>query len=163
VYLHLWAAKTNGVRICSQVGLLTALTELDVGAMYATGTIPTQIGRLTRLEELYININYLTGTLPTQITALTRLTNFLVNENRLTGTVPPLPPSLATLHAYHHRFSGALVATGLTTCYPQRDSDSEGNCFVDLPSECAKSPTRISLANGTSTPAFWTTFSVSSK
>jgi hypothetical protein len=153
VYLHLWAAKTSGVRICSQVGLLTALTELNVGAMYATGTIPTQIGRLTRLEELYININYLTGTLPTQITALTRLANFLVSDNRLTGTVPPLPPSLGNLHAYHNRFTGALVATGLSTCYPQKDSDAEANCFVDLPSECAKSPTRISLTNGTSTPA----------
>ncbi len=53
--VHLWAVVLSGARIVTQVGLLTALTALNIGGMYAAGTVPTQIGRLTLLTELYIN------------------------------------------------------------------------------------------------------------
>jgi hypothetical protein len=142
----------GGTYIPSQIGLMTSLTVLQIGNLFATGAIPTQIGRLTLLKELYININQFTGTLPTQVTALTRLTNFLISDNRLAGTVPPLPPSLSNLYSFHNRFSGPLVATGLRSCDAQRDSESESNCFVDLPSVCAMLPTQIAFANGSSTP-----------
>lgn len=158
--VHLWAVVLSGARIVSQIGRLTALTSLNVGGMYAVGTIPTQVGRLSLLQELYINYNSLTGTLPTQVSALVRLKTFLFSDNRFTGTLPPLPPSITYVKAYNNRFTGAVVLQNpnpqvVTFCIAQELSTSEANCFDVVPSVCDKAVPQITFSNGSSTPAYF--------
>ncbi|KAK3255466.1 hypothetical protein CYMTET_35351, partial [Cymbomonas tetramitiformis] len=58
----------------SELGELTALTELDLYQNYLSGTLPTELGRLTNLQLMALDSNQLTGTLPTQLGRIQALT-----------------------------------------------------------------------------------------
>ena len=60
--------------IPSQLGNLTALTNLVLTRNNLTGTIPTQLGNLTNLTTLELLLNKLTGSIPTELGNLTNLT-----------------------------------------------------------------------------------------
>jgi hypothetical protein len=77
-----------GRSIPSEIGLLVALTSLDISSEYLIGAIPSEIGLLTRLENLDLGLNDLTGSIPSELGDLTRLTELRLNDNRLRGTVP---------------------------------------------------------------------------
>lgn len=67
--------------IPTEIGRLTALTNLRLYENALTGTIPTEIGRLTRLEMLELEDNALTGTVPTEIRLLTAMTRLSISSN----------------------------------------------------------------------------------
>jgi len=75
--------------IPAEVGLLTALVNLDMSDNAITGTIPTYLGQLTVLETLNLSGNLLEGSLPTELSSIPTLTalNFTSLDN-VTGTVP---------------------------------------------------------------------------
>jgi hypothetical protein len=74
--------------IPADVGLLTALTYLDVDDNALTGTLPASIGQWTALTYFDVGDNALTGTLPASIGQWTALTYFGVYVNEMTGTIP---------------------------------------------------------------------------
>lgn len=75
--------------IPSQLGLLTALTSLNLLNNYLTGTIPTELFSLPKLQHCFLDNNYLTGTIPTQIGAgMLALHNPYFHSNLLSGTIP---------------------------------------------------------------------------
>ena len=84
--------QENGVTggpIPAEVGLLTALMELDMSRNTITGTIPTFLGQLTVLETLRLADNQLTGTIPTELSSIeTLLTLELTGLDLVTGVVP---------------------------------------------------------------------------
>lgn len=84
--------QENGVidgPIPAEVGLLTALTELDMSRNTITGTIPTFLGQLTVLETLRLADNQLTGTIPTELSSIeSLLTLELTGLDLVTGVVP---------------------------------------------------------------------------
>jgi len=78
----------TGSSIPSEIGLLTKLRKIDLIQTNSIGTIPTEIGMLTELTELNIGFNKLTGTLPTEMSLLTNLKQFSRAGNfRLRGTL----------------------------------------------------------------------------
>mmetsp|Transcript_11519 Transcript_11519/g.30989 ORF Transcript_11519/g.30989 Transcript_11519/m.30989 type:complete len:867 (-) Transcript_11519:163-2763(-) len=75
----------------TEIGLLTALTFLDLQDNWFTGPIPTELGLATRLKEaMTVYNNELSGTVPTQLGRLTEMvTVFSVGQNlQVTGTIP---------------------------------------------------------------------------
>ena len=111
----------NG-RISSEIGNLTALTELLFDDNQLTGEIPAELGNLVNLKELriyrndgligeipatlgnLINLeilalaeNNLIGNIPTEIGSLTNLKVIWLNANQLTGEVPTELGNLANL------------------------------------------------------------------
>ena len=111
----------NG-HISSEIGNLTALTELLFDDNQLTGEIPAELGNLVNLKELriyrndgligeipatldnLINLeilalaeNNLMGNIPTEIGSLTNLKVVWLNANQLTGEVPAELGNLASL------------------------------------------------------------------
>lgn len=57
-------------KVPSEIGQLTALSDLSFDTNQFSGTIPTVIGLLSSLNWLYLNANQLTGTMPSEIALL---------------------------------------------------------------------------------------------
>jgi len=72
----------------TEIGLMTALTELNLGQCNLGGTIPTEIGNLEHLEILVLDNNEMTGSLPSEIAFLSNLSTFIIKNNNLEGTLP---------------------------------------------------------------------------
>jgi len=70
------------------LGLLAALTSLDVSGNRLSGPIPEDLYDLTNLEEVYLFRNELTGTLSSKIGNLGKIRRWHASHNRLTGTLP---------------------------------------------------------------------------
>jgi hypothetical protein len=90
--------QSNGVnrRLPHDLGLLTALTRLELAENQISGTIPATLGNLTGLTHLDLFFNDLNGTIPSSLSALTALQHLSLDENQLDGTIPS---SLAALTA----------------------------------------------------------------
>lgn len=89
--------------IPTEIGTLTSLSVLMLGANALSGTLPTELGLLTSLWALvlqgsqYIGPaaiddsrmgNQISGTLPTELGRLSQLTQIALYHNRLSGTIP---------------------------------------------------------------------------
>jgi Leucine-rich repeat (LRR) protein len=74
--------------ITSEIGLLTALTFLELSKNQLTGSIPTELGLLTALDWLYLEDNQLSGTIPTELGMLTTMAGLDLESNQLTGFIP---------------------------------------------------------------------------
>jgi Leucine rich repeat len=85
--LYLSEQNVQG-RIPDDLGLLTAMTSLDLWGNNMTGTIPSSLAAMTDLVKLGLDNNRLTGTIPSSLAALTAMTSFQMWENRLNGTIP---------------------------------------------------------------------------
>lgn len=119
------ALRTDGLSgsIPADVGLLTALTVLELNENELTGALPSQIGVITALTTLTLEQNRLTGSIPTEIGSLTTLTNMQLGGNGLNGSIPSqigLLTQLNTLGLNNNRFSGSipdqfLALTSLST------------------------------------------------
>lgn len=72
----------------SNLGLLTALSSLDVGVNELSGSIPSEIGLLTALTGLNLMVNRLSGSVPSEIGLFTDLKWLSLYKNQLTGTIP---------------------------------------------------------------------------
>jgi Leucine-rich repeat (LRR) protein len=67
----------------------TALNVLYTSSNNAfTGTVPSELGLLTALTELQLDNNAFTGTVPSELGLLTALTYLTLDNNAFTGTVP---------------------------------------------------------------------------
>ena len=94
----------------SQLGLLTALDDVDLDLNYLSGSLPTQLGALTLLTELDLSANSLSGSLPTQLAALTAMKDLTLDLNRrLSGSVPT---QLAALTALEHLYLQGNALSG---------------------------------------------------
>ena len=86
-YIFLDNAGLEGT-IPPELGLLTALTLLDLDVSRLSGTIPSELGGLTRLTKLSLVSNRLVGTIPSQLGQLTLLITLSLWANQLTGAIP---------------------------------------------------------------------------
>lgn len=100
----------------SQLGRLTALTELNLDGNRLTGTIPTEFGQLTALTKLNLNGDIyderLNGTIPSEIGLITALEELDLSWNRrLVGSLPTEIghlTALTKLDLLYNGFSGNL-------------------------------------------------------
>jgi Leucine rich repeat len=72
--LFLFKKNVQG-RIPDDLGLLTAMTSLDLSNNTLSGTIPSSFGRLTAMTSLELRFNQMTGTIPSTFAAMTSLVN----------------------------------------------------------------------------------------
>ena len=96
---------------CDSTG---ALTNLDLGSQWLTGTIPQSLGVLTTLNTLVLSSNLFTGTIPATLGNLTGLTYLSVAVNTLPGSIPSTLGSLTALQRLEMDFnniSGSLPST----------------------------------------------------
>jgi len=77
----------NGT-VPTELGLLTALTMLNLPANQLTGTLPTELGMLTELNFLILAVNQLNATIPSELGSLTALTVLELSSNRFSGSIP---------------------------------------------------------------------------
>ena len=70
----------------------SAVKSVDLNQLDHTGTIPTQYGMLTEVTEFNLGGNSLTGTIPTEIGSMTRIrkggTSGFLQGNSLSLTIP---------------------------------------------------------------------------
>jgi Leucine-rich repeat (LRR) protein len=128
VFLH-------GGHISDDLGLLTALTALDltknrlVGTIPSslvhltslnaqnnalTGTISSEFGTMTSLLGFSLSENELHGTIPSELDALTKLNLLVLDRNRLTGTIPSSLGALRYLNAMDlsvNRLNGTIPSS----------------------------------------------------
>ena len=104
----------------SDIGLLTALVNLEVASFLLSGTIPSAIGLLTKLRSLNfgtgghqsIKKGKLRGTIPTTIGNLTSLQSFTVYSMGISGSIPSTIGKLTrmeTILLYGNELSGTLT------------------------------------------------------
>lgn len=77
-----------GGRLPVQLGLLTALTSLDLHSNALVGSVPTQIGLLTNLRYLALSDNSFTGAIPAQLGSLSQLLSLYLFGNGFQGAIP---------------------------------------------------------------------------
>ncbi|CAB9501764.1 LRR receptor-like serine threonine-protein kinase At4g08850 [Seminavis robusta] len=87
---HLILSRQQQLRgsIPTELGELTQLTELELGATGISGTIPRELGLLMNLGQLSLSGNNLLGSLPSELGKLYNLTIFRLSEAELTGSLP---------------------------------------------------------------------------
>ena len=96
----------------SNIGLLDALTSIDMGYNGIGGSLPSSIGLLTALTSLRLGSNRLAKTVPSELGQLKKLALLRLSKNWFTGT---LPSALCSLPA---AVSLQLQSLPLLTCYP---------------------------------------------
>ena len=95
----------------TEMGSLTALTSLDLSSNSLRNALPTQIGLLTALTSLDLSGNSFTGSIPTQVGSLTSLTSLDLSSNSFSGAIPTQLGSLAALTSLNlasNRLSGSI-------------------------------------------------------
>ena len=85
--LWLYNNKFTGI-VPSELGKMKDLTRLYLYGNHFSGSIPTELGQLVGLTNLELNYNSLSGSLPTELGKLTSLTKLFVFDNQLTGSIP---------------------------------------------------------------------------
>jgi Leucine rich repeat/Leucine Rich Repeat len=120
-------------RIPDDLGLLTALTYLDLGYNALTGTIPSSFGSLTALTRLSLSGNALTGTIPTSLGSLAALNTLALSNNELTGTIPTSLGSLTDLtdlYLHDNALTGAVPVCSTERTFYQLVADcAEVSCL----------------------------------
>ncbi|CAB9501777.1 Leucine Rich Repeat [Seminavis robusta] len=70
--------------IPTELGELTQLTELELGATGISGTLPRELGLLTKLGQIRLIQNNLLGSLPSELGKLGNITRFMLHGTHLT-------------------------------------------------------------------------------
>ena len=92
-------AKSSGGTIPSEMGLMTSLTLLSLGANMLSSSIPPELGLLSNLEWVSFYGNLLSGSIPSTLTLATKLEVLYLTNNLLDGTLPSELGSLTSLQA----------------------------------------------------------------
>nr|KAJ3422597.1 hypothetical protein HK105_007375 [Polyrhizophydium stewartii] len=95
----------------SSLGQLTALQRFDVGINKFTGPIPDSLGSLTELTSLYLGLNLFTGPIPASLGKLTKLTFLNLGTNQFSGQIPDSLGGLASItqmYLDHNQFTGSI-------------------------------------------------------
>lgn len=106
-------APVNGFggAIPSEFGVLTLMTDLNLGRNHFTGTLPTEIGNLYYLGYLQLNSNDLTGPIPSELGAIRDTFWLNFNKNRMTGTLPTELGNLSQMYFFNpsrNDFTGTI-------------------------------------------------------
>ena len=107
---------------CNRKAVLFKLTLARIlrNTLDLSGSLPTEIGLLSAATEVYLGSNSLTGTLPTEVGLMTSLYYFGVSRNLITGTIP------SELGLISGSFSLWLYDLDLTGTVPQELCDLSG-------------------------------------
>ena len=87
--------------IPSRIGLATSFTNIELDSNNLYGTLPSSLGRLVNLQYLDISVNSISGSIPSAIVNIQSLSYLVLSGNKLTGSVP----------------SGLCTITSLNTLY----------------------------------------------
>ena len=109
-----------------ELGGLSNLQWLDLGANQLTGEIPPELGGLSNLAELFLADNGLTGEIPPELGGLSNLAELFLDGNQLTGEIPPELGGLSNLQRLY------LSDNRLTGCVPPRLRDVPDNDLEQL-------------------------------
>ncbi len=77
------------------------VTELSLGDIGLSGTIPPELGSLTNLTDLWLDNNQLSGAIPPELGNLSSLIRLSLYSNELSG---PIPPELGNLSSLEQLF-----------------------------------------------------------
>ena len=102
--IHSWHGVTTSD------GRVTVITLPGNGL---TGELPPELGDLSGLQELYLGANQLIGKIPTELGNLTSLIALDLRRNQLTGEIPPELANLKSLQGLDVAFNQ------LTGCVPE--------------------------------------------
>jgi len=100
----------TSVDLCLQVGVIcngqNHVNSLALGHLNLVGTISTELGLLTALTQLSLRNNQLSGTVPTEFLNLSSLAYLYLDSNYLTGSFPALNtlPSITDLSLTNNYF-----------------------------------------------------------
>ncbi|KAG5048312.1 hypothetical protein JHK85_009415 [Glycine max] len=83
--------------IPSVIGLMQALTVLELNDNHLSGHIPPELGKLTDLFDLNVANNNLEGPVPDNLSSCKNLNSLNVHGNKLSGTVPSAFHSLESM------------------------------------------------------------------
>ena len=124
--------------ISPELGLLTDLTEFDIGRNDLTGSsLPTSIGQWSNLRLFNVRFCSLSGSLPTEMGAWTNLELLDVSLNSFTGTVPETIGNWKVIESANfcfNQFSG-IIAQDIC----EATTEQGGQLFVDPELPCPTS------------------------
>ncbi|KAI2513071.1 hypothetical protein MHU86_1363 [Fragilaria crotonensis] len=105
------SSNAAGVRIPSEIRVLTQLTHLELDLSELIGTIPSTLSNLSRLNFLSLYVNKLTGTIP-PLATLSQLTYLNLGHNELAGSIPSLSnlSKLDSLSVGNNQLTGTIPA-----------------------------------------------------
>ena len=101
-----WPESTpHGLKgpIPPEIGNLSKLTKLDLGANQLTGPIPSDLEKLVNLEYLDLWLNNLEGPIPMGLGNLTKLRRLGLQRSGLSGPIPPEIGKLVNLRTLNLR------------------------------------------------------------
>ena len=124
-----------------QFGLLTEVTQFDLGANELAGTIPTQIGMMTSTTQYTVDGNDLTGNVPTQLGNLPLSDRFLLYGNSFSSKIPSEFGRLLEFTSYMN--IGHCGWTGTVPTELGQLSNLEFGYVCELANECSERRTTL--------------------
>ncbi len=111
---RLWLFDKNlSGEMPAELGSLSNLRTLNLGANDLVGAIPPELGNLSNLIWLFLHRNQLTREVPAELGSLSNLAALYLYSNELTGEIPAELGSLSNLVAlylYSNELTGAIPA-----------------------------------------------------
>uniref|UniRef100_R7VZG9 Leucine-rich repeat-containing N-terminal plant-type domain-containing protein n=1 Tax=Aegilops tauschii TaxID=37682 RepID=R7VZG9_AEGTA len=147
----------TGLKSCvpPELGMLTALTVLDVSHNQLMGAIPAELANLHSIEQLDLGHNRLSGDVPEGICHLPHLQNFTYSYNYITGE-PPVQEVRVAVTATSSAFTTATnpisSATFTFTTAAVASSTNPVSSATFTTAAVASSTNRVSSTTFTSTP-----------